>query len=59
MQGNEANNARDMWPKGDVIGGMSPFQLQKSNTHDSDWCVKVGVILSIGERKLASALEAK
>ena len=29
MQGNEANNARDMWPKGDVIGGMSPFSSGK------------------------------
>ena len=32
---------------GDVIGGMSPFQVQKSNTQDSDWCVKDGVILLI------------
>ena len=23
------------------------FQVQKSNTQDSDWCVKVGVILLI------------
>ena len=33
MQGNEANNARDMWPNGpspkDVIGEMSPFSSAK------------------------------
>ena len=29
MQGNEANNARDKWPKGNVIGGMSPFSHAK------------------------------
>ena len=33
MQGNEANNACDMWPKQliawDVIGGMSPFLSTK------------------------------
>ena len=48
MRGKEANNARDRWSKGDMIGRMSLFQVQKSNTQDSDWCVKVGIILSIG-----------
>ena len=29
MQGNEANSVRDMWPKGDMISGMSLFSSAK------------------------------
>ena len=35
-------------PKGCDWWNCHLFQVQKSNTQDSDWCVKVGVILSIG-----------
>ena len=34
--------------RSDVIGGMSAFSSEKSNTQDSDWCVKVSVIFLIG-----------